>query len=71
MCLHIEKSQCLKGEATICGARLLSVSRQLEHTCGTRAQRRTAVGFELTTLNTSVSQGTGSTTEPSPTPQFS
>ena len=29
MCVRTEKLQCLKGEAAICGARLLSVSRQV------------------------------------------
>ena len=29
MCLHDEKLQCLNGKVAICGARLLSVSRQV------------------------------------------
>ena len=29
MCPHTEKLQCLRNEAAICGARLLSVSRQV------------------------------------------
>ena len=39
-----------------------------EHTCGMRASRRAQWDSKQQPLNTSVSQGVGSTTEPFPTP---
>ena len=71
MCLRTEKLQCLKGEAAICGARLLSVSRQV----GAHLWHKGPVGglqrdSNPQPLNTFVSRGEGSTTEPSPTPMI-
>ena len=70
MRLHTDTSQCLKGEAAICGARLLSVSWQVE----AHLWHESPVGglqwdSNPQPLNTYVSRGAGSTAEPSLTPE--
>ena len=67
--MRTEKLQCLRGEAAICSARLLSVSRHV----GAHLWREGPVGglpwdSNPQPLNTCLSRGTGSTAELSPTP---
>ena len=71
MLVHQEIT-CLKGEAAIWGARLLSVSRQV----GARLWHEGPAGglqrdVSPQLLKTCVSRGVGSTTEPSPIPSQS